>query len=105
MSCEWYYAGKARKQNYSKGLDARKSALSAHESSSYLVGEHELFLLDCERPLKTEVHVSDDFVELLHMLFDQVEAFERLVTTVFDVRLRFFVLLLVLLTLQVFLFL
>ena len=45
---------------------------------TYLVCEHELFLLNCERTLEAIVHVGDDFVQLLHILLDQFDTCELL---------------------------
>ena len=43
---------------------------------TYLVGLHVFFLLDSECSLETVVHVSDHFIQLLHIFFDHLDSGE-----------------------------
>ena len=41
---------------------------------TYLIGQHELLLLDRKCPLEAVVHVSDDFMQFFDILFDKFDA-------------------------------
>ena len=54
---------------------------------AYLVCEHVLLLLDRKCSLETVVHISDDFMELLHILFDKFESSKFLWSVVCQINL------------------